>query len=156
MINEKYYFVNTNVNIKYPTLWDGYLNYTKNSSDVVINYLDIDNILVDICEINFYIHLQPETIYISLDRDENYYFHQFEKHIKPVIKKMEEIMNITIQYGEFNASEIKHDPNLFKYIITRKTDKIILQKQSLNWSILHKNDNTSDLSAKLNNMNINK
>jgi len=138
MITERYYFTNTLVNIKYPTLWDGFLKYKKIDENEPIGWLDMDNILVDICEINFYINIDKDTIYLSMDRDENYYVHQFEKHIKKVIKKSEEILNIKILSGEFNATEVKHEASQYKYIITCNDDKIILKKRVLNWALLNK------------------
>ena len=145
MINEKYYFLEKSVtgidiNITYPTLWHGYLTYVKNdiTDKSPINLLDIDNILIDICDNNFYLNNDSENIYISLDRDSKYYVEQFEKQIKKVIKQIEEMLYVTVTYGEFNATEIKHNGSQYKYTLTRnKTDnKIILKKIILNWDVL--------------------
>jgi hypothetical protein len=135
MITEKYYFLeknSININTKYPTLWDGYLTYERKNSEY-IEWLDLDTILVDICDINFYIHTDDKNIYLSIDRDEAYYVDQFEKHIKKVIKRAEEMLNITIISGEFNATEVKHNSCLYKYIISRNKDRIILRKKVLGW-----------------------
>jgi hypothetical protein len=148
MINKKYYFVDTNLDVKYPTLWNGFLNFNKNE-DTVINFLDIDNILIDICNVNFYVNIDSNNIYLSLDQDEKYYFFQFEKHIKKVIKKIEEISEIYINYGEFNANELKHFGLQYKYNITRTNDtKIVLKKKTLQW------DNDSNLCNELSNLKL--
>jgi hypothetical protein len=153
MINEKYYFLvktGVDINVTYPTLWHGYLKY-KRQNDDPIQWLDLDNILVDICNINFYIDIDDEHIHISLDRDENYYAHQFDTHIKKVIKQIEERLLIKILEGEFYANEVKHNGSQYKYNIICNTDKIILKKTILNWEILNKgNDKSSNKKSKPN------
>lgn len=132
-IDEKYYFTNTQLSKVYATLWNGFLKYKK-LDDNPISFLDMDNILVDICNINFYVNLDNDNINISLCQDEKYYYYQFELHIKKVIKKFEEYFNIQIISGEFNATELKHQGDQIKYTITKTSDnKISLKKRILNW-----------------------
>ena len=139
IINEIYYFMNTNLNTIYSTLWRGYFKYIYNNETHIISGLDIDNILVDICDINFYLHIEDQCIFISLCQDEKYYIYQFEKHCKKIVEKIEEICDINITYGDFNATELKHDGNQYKYTITRAEDKkIILKKRVLNWEVFEK------------------
>jgi len=159
MIKEKYYFLEkkgSDVNIKYPTLWDGFLKYERKNNDP-IEWLDLDNILIDICDINFYIHTDNDNIYLSVDRDESYYVHQFEKHIKKVIKLMEEKLDIIILEGSFNANEVKHNGSQYKYNISRDKDKIIVKKTILNWEIINKSRDEDDhLINKVSKIRINK
>jgi hypothetical protein len=55
------------------------------------------------------------------------------------VEKIEEICDINITYGDFNATELKHDGNQYKYTITRAEDKkIILKKRVLNWEVFEK------------------
>lgn len=161
MITEKYYFLDkkcVDINTKYPTLWDGFLKYER-KSDQYIEWLDLDNILVDICDINFYIHTDNDSIFLSVDRDESYYAHQFEKHIKKIIKQTEEKLDINIISGIFNANEVKHNGSQYKYTISKDKDKIILKKTVLNWEILNKNrdnDDENEITNKVSKIRINK
>ena len=151
MIDDKYYFTKI---MKYPTLWHGFLAY-KRINNEAIPWLDLDNILIDICDINFYISKDDNNIYLSVDRDECYYVNQFEKHIKKVIKEIEIKLQIKIESGEFNANEVKHNGSQFKYTICKNNDKIILKKIVLNWNLLNKNrDDDEDVSDKISKLNI--
>lgn len=139
MIEEKYYFMNTDLDKRYATLWNGYLKYNK-LDESSISFLDVDNILIDICNVNFYINIDNNNINLSLCQDENYYYYDFEKHIKKLIKKIEEICNLSIIYGEFNANELKHNGSQYRYTIQKDmdTDKVILKKDTLNWEKIKK------------------
>jgi len=157
MIDEKYYFSNTKLNEVYPTLWHGFLEYIKiiNIVPNPITYNEIDNILVEICEINFYFHhdINDNKLYFSLDRDENYYAHQFEKQIKNIIKSFETHFKIKITNGEFYANEIKHNGSQYRYLISLSNDdKIIVKKKTLNWEVSCKK--TDDITQKIAKINI--
>lgn len=140
IINDKYYFMNSNMDVNnYSTLWRGYFKFIYNNTNYILSGLDVDNILLDICDINFYIHLDQDYIYISICQDEKYYVYQFEKHCKKIVAKLEEICDIYITYGEFNATELKQDGNQYKYTLTKTEDKkISLRKKTLNWEIFEK------------------
>lgn len=161
-ISEKYYFMNTNLDTNYATLWNGFFKFDKFDCNP-IPYLDIDNILLDICDVNFYINLDLEKnlLYISLCQDEKYYIYQFEKHIKKVIKKFEECLNIIITSAEFNATELKHEGYQYKYNVTRDiNNRIILKKRILNWENIDKKKqkkqerDEDDINEKLNDLTL--
>ena len=157
-IKKKYYFDNTNLEEFYSTIWYGYLTYIE--IDIIIPYYELNDLLTEICDINFYINFDDNKIYISVDSDTKYYFYQFEKDIKNIILKIEEKFNINIDKGEFNAVELKFNSNQYKYTISREcssTRKIILKKKILNWATYNKKKNTSDidnLCAKTNSLNL--
>ena len=152
--NEIYYFTNTKLETSYPTLWNGYIYFKKNDN-TPIRLEDVDNILADICDINFYIKIDIKIdilhIYISMDQDEKYYHHQFEKHIKKIINKFEEMFNINVIRGIFNATELKHQGNQYRYRISKKNDnKIMVSKKILNWEVIDKKNKKSDLDDSFN------
>lgn len=148
--NEIYYFTNTKLETSYSTLWSGYI-YFKKIDNTPIRLEDVDNILVDICNINFYIKIDILHIYISMDQDEKYYHHQFEKHIKKIINKFEEMFNITVINGIFNATELKHQGNQYRYRISKKIDnKILVSKKVLNWEVIEKKNKKSELDDNFN------
>lgn len=136
---KRYYFDGCDHDKKYATLWNGFLEYNSNiivlTQDKEKNTNKIlDDLVSDICNINFYIYLFDSKIYISLCQDEKYYYYQFEKDIKKVISEIENKFKVKIYYGEFNATEIKHQGNQYKYTITKDEEsKIILKKKILNW-----------------------
>ena len=137
----KYYFEDTTLNTKYPTLWNGYLLYNGQNISVSENYWqrsnrDLDNLLTEICEINFYVSIIDNRIHISVCGDSFFYYYNFEKTIKKVIKKIEKKFNINITESEFFATELKHMGNQYKYNTSRdeKNEKIILKKKTLNWT----------------------
>ena len=133
-IKEKYYFDNTNLLTKYGTLWDGFLTFdliTELPSDA---NSQISDILVEICDINFFTNVIEHNIYISLDTDSYFYYYDFEKTIKSAIIEIEKKFEININYGEFNAIEVKHYSNQYKYTISKNDDNsILLKKKTLNW-----------------------
>ncbi len=165
----KYYFESYDSNIKYITLWNGFLKYDgnkipTNSEHVIKNSLlyynsELNDILVETCELNFYISLIDNYIYISHDYDEYYYYYQFEKNIKSAIKNIELKFNIVITNGEFYGTEIKHCGNQYKYTISKNSDKIILKKKVLNWENFDnkkktKKDEKASLTNSIENMTI--
>jgi hypothetical protein len=132
---KKYYFDNTNLDKVHATLWNGYLVFDSSAANVLESKEnELDEIFIEICNINFYINIINNIIYISLCQDEKYYFYQFEKDIKIVIELIQIKYKIKIESGEFNAIEIKNFGNQYKYIIKNtKNDKISLKKKILNW-----------------------
>lgn len=136
-MEERYYFENSVVNEMYPTLWHGYLTFDGNIP-LSINYYQksnktLDDLLAEICDINFYVSLIDNNIYLSVCRDFNYYYYQFEKNIKIVIIEIEKKFNINIKEGEFFATEVLHIGNKYKYKITNIDGVISLKKKILNW-----------------------
>jgi len=140
----KYYFESYNLQTRYFTIWHGFLKYDGiqipinrehilSENNKLLYNIDLSDIFSEICELNFYISLIDNYIYISHDNDELYYYYQFEKSIKNAIKKTELAFNIVITNGEFYGNEIKHNGNQYKYTIIKKDDKIILKKKILNW-----------------------
>jgi hypothetical protein len=148
----RYYYDNCDLNKNYATLWKGYITYEGNNN-IIINLLDIDNILIDICDVNFYIILENNNIYLSLCQDTKYYYYQFERHIKKVINKFEDFFKINFIYAEFYATEVKHVGNQYKYTITNIETKLVLKKKTLNWSVYEKK---GDLETDLKKMDINR
>jgi hypothetical protein len=132
---KRYYFDSHNLDSKYATLWNGYLEYNKNDMKINIEYISqLNDLITDICDVNFYVNDIDNKIYISLCQDSHYYYHQFEKDIKKLIIEIENKFSINIFYGEFNATEVKHQGNQYKYTITKDENlKIILKKKTLNW-----------------------
>ena len=150
----KYYFDNTNINQNFSTVWHGFLEYEGNSITLSDDYWQksnriLDDLLTEICEIHFYVNLIDNRIYLSVDTDVKYYTHDFEKHIKDMILRIEHTFSIHIFVGEFNAIEYKPDSNQYKYTISRHADKkIILKKKILNWAVYNKKKNISSLIEK--------
>jgi len=138
--NNNYYYSNTKLETTYPTLWNGYIHFNQKDNEIVpIVLQDVDSILVDICNINFYIKIDILHIYLSIDQDERYYYHQFEKNIKKIINKFEDMFNINIINGIFNATELRHQGNQYRYRISKKdNNKLILSKKVLNWDVIDK------------------
>jgi len=139
MSNSKYYYDNNPYfnKDKYKTLWNGYLAY-KIDDTYISDERQLNDILVDVCERNFYITLQENYIYLSFDSDEYLYHYQFEKMIKPSINKIQENFKIFIEEGEFYATEIKHCGNQYKYTINQSINhdnekKITIKKKTMNW-----------------------
>lgn len=137
---KRYYYDGYNLDNNYATLWNGFLEYNSNIIELTQDRVEkntnreLDNLLTDICDINFYIYILDSKIYISLCQDAKYYYYAFEKDIKKVISEIEDKFKVKIDYGEFNATELKHHGNQYKYTITKdETSKIILKKKILNW-----------------------
>jgi hypothetical protein len=165
---KRYYYDNCDINEKYPTLWNGFLEYNSNIIELTQDReekntnRELDDILTNICDINFYVYIIDSKIYISLCQDSKYYYFQFEKDIKNVITAIENKFNVKIDYAEFNATEIKHQGNQYKYTITKdKSSKIILKKKILNWDSyeskskkIKKNNKDDDISKTIENLKI--
>lgn len=149
----KYYFEGTSMEKEFPTLWHGYFLYNGPSININTNpeyreksNTDLDDILTEICDINFYVHLEPSHIYISLCRDEKYYVIQFEKNISEIVSKINGKFNIKIYLGEFKAFEQRHNGNQYKYNLTiSDLNKISLKKKVLNWDVVEKKQKIDDI-----------
>lgn len=140
-MEKKYYFDNTNIDTNYSTIWYGFLIYDSNKTPIQIseNYHQVsnrilDDLLSELCDNNFYVNIINNHIHISLCQDSKYYYYQFEKDIKIVVKEIERIFHVTIESGEFNATECKYNGNQYKYTISKgKDNNVILKKRILNW-----------------------
>ena len=136
----KYYFEKTILEKKYATLWDGYLTYEGNipiSHDY--SNKELDDILTEICDVNFYVSIMDNNIYLSVCSDFHFYITNFEKTIKKAIKNINDKFKVKIKEGHFNALEVKHSGNQYRYIIRiddSDNNKYILKKKVLNWSVL--------------------
>lgn len=150
----KYYYDNMNLKERYATLWNGYLSYEiklpNDNPEKILSICKLNDIVTDICKINFYINIDNSNIYISLCQDSHYYYYDFEKDIKKVILKLEKEFDINIIGGEFNANEVNHNANQYKYTILKKNEKITLKKKTLNWSSYKSKKDLSDQMKKLN------
>lgn len=140
----KYYFENTHLNTDYPTLWHGFLSYNGEKINISENYYqksnrELDDLLAEICDINFYTTLIDNNIYISVCRDTKFYYYNFEKTIKKAAKRIEKKFNISIIYSEFFATEVKHLGNQYKYFLVKDDNKMILKKKTLNWDTFDNN-----------------
>ena len=140
-MEQKYYFDSTNIDTNYSTIWYGFLIYdnSKNNISISENYFQKSNRLLDdlLCELtdtNFYVNIINNHIHISICQDSKYYYYQFEKDIKNIIKEIENKFIVSIEGGEFSAVECKYNGNQYKYTISKNKDKnIILKKRILNW-----------------------
>jgi hypothetical protein len=159
---KKYYFDNTNLDTNYSTLWDGELLYNGNEIIKSNNYFqesnrELDDLLANYLGVNFYVTLLDKSIYISCCSDFKFYFYDFEKNIKNTILEIENLFKINIYNGNFNANELKHGGNQFKYNLSKNKDnKLVLKKKVLNWFIYEskKKKINDTLLEKLDNLNI--
>jgi len=159
---KKYYFDNTNLDNKYSTLWYGEFLYKGDKIPISLNYYqqsnrELDDLLVKNLNINFCVTIIDNIIYISCCSDFQFYYYDFEKNIKNTINDIENNFNIDIYSGNFNANELKHNPNQYKYSISKNKDNnIILRKKILNWTIYEtkKKKITDTLIEKLEDLNI--
>jgi len=138
---KKYYFDNTDLDKRYSTIWYGELLYKGDKISISVNYFqesnrDLDDLFIENLNINFYVTLIDNIIHISCCSDSSFYYYDFEKKIKKTITDIEKYFNIDIYSGNFNANELKYNPNQYKYIISKnKENKIILRKKILNWDL---------------------
>jgi len=141
-MEQKYYFDNTNIDTNYSTIWYGFLIYDNSKNNILIseNYHQksnriLDDLLCELCNMNFYVNIINNYIHISVCQDSKYYYYEFEKDIKVAIKEIEDKFNVIIESGEFSANECKYNGNQYKYTITKNKDKnVILKKRILNWT----------------------
>ena len=138
-MSKKYYFDIPYIR-KYETIWYGYLEF-DNIKDYDISLL-YDN-FTELFDINFYINIDDNKMYLSIDNDWNFYgYDRFENDIRNIITHIEKYLSkneiINFISGEFTAIEYKPDGNQYKYKLTNNLDekKINIKKRVLNWSII--------------------
>jgi hypothetical protein len=138
-MSNKYYF-DLPYTKKYETIWYGYLEFDK-IKDCDISLLN--EVITEITNISFYINIETNKIYLSVDNDGNYYdSSRFENDIRNIIKHIEKHLSknevVNFISGEFTAIEYKPDGNQYKYKITNNLteQKIDIKKRVLNWSII--------------------
>lgn len=135
-MSKKYYF-DVPYTRKYDTIWYGYLEFDSISHDFNMSLLN--DVLVEITDINFYINIENNKIYLSIDNDGNYYDNnKFENNIRNIITQISKIYSINFLNGEFTGIEYKPEGNQYKYKITNNIEehKIDIKKRVLNWDII--------------------
>lgn len=138
-MSKKYYFDIPYIK-KYETIWYGYLEFDK-IKDCDISLLN--EVITEITNISFYINIETNKIYLSVDNDGNYYdSSRFENDIRNIIIHIEKHLSknevVNFISGEFTAIEYKPDGNQYKYKLTNKLieQKIDIKKRVLNWTII--------------------
>ena len=141
-MSKKYYFDLPYIK-KYETIWYGYLEFDK-KIEIFINDISLlnDN-FTELFDISFYINIEDNKMYLSIDNDWNYYgYDRFENDIRNIITHIEQHLSkngvVNFISGEFTAIEYKPDGNQYKYKITNNLTehKIDIKKRVLNWSII--------------------
>ena len=107
----------------YSTLWSGFLKYEGYIS-IALNYYqnsnrELDDLLAEICDVNFGVDIYDNTINITVCSDFRYYYYDFEKTFGIAIIEIEKKFNITIYDGEFYATEMIHQGSQYKYTISK-------------------------------------
>jgi hypothetical protein len=142
-MSKKYYF-DIPYKRKYETIWYGYLEFDK-KIELFINDISLLNeVITEITNISFYINIEDNKMYLSVDNDGNYYdSSRFENDIRNIITHIEKHLSkndfkISFSNGEFTAIEYKPDGNQYKYKLTNNLDekKIDIKKRVLNWTII--------------------
>jgi hypothetical protein len=138
-MSKKYYF-DIPYTKKYETIWYGYLEFDK-IKDCDISLLN--EVITEITNISFYINIETNKIYLSVDNDGNYYdSSRFENDIRNIIIHIEQHLSkndvVNFISGEFTAIEYKPDGNQYKYKLTNNLTekKIDIKKRVLNWTII--------------------
>jgi hypothetical protein len=142
-MSKKYYFELPYIK-KYETIWYGYLEFNKiKDCDISNNISLLNEVITEITNISFYINIEDNKIYLSIDNDGNYYDScRFENDIRNIITHIEQHLSkngvVNFISGEFTAIEYKPDGNQYKYKITNNLTehKIDIKKRVLNWSII--------------------
>jgi hypothetical protein len=142
-MSKKYYF-DLPYTKKYETIWYGYLEFDKiKDCDISYNISLLNEVITEITNISFYINIETNKIYLSVDNDGNYYDScRFENDIRNIITHIEKHLSknevVNFISGEFTAIEYKPDGNQYKYKITNNLteQKIDIKKRVLNWSII--------------------
>ena len=141
-MSKKYYF-DIPYTRKYETIWYGYLEFDK-KIEIFINDISLfyDN-FTELFDINFYINIEDNKMYLSIDNDWNFYgYDRFENDIRNIITHIEKHLSkneiINFISGEFTAIEYKPDGNQYKYKLTNNLNekKIDIKKRVLNWTII--------------------
>jgi len=156
----KYFFDNIT---KFDTVWYGFIKFEKSicilneENKIIQDYEEnkmiedeenrindienrikemINDIIIEIADVNFYINYLEETIYLSLENDGFYYdYTKFEKEIRPIITKISEVFNNKFINGEFTGIEYKPDGVQYKYRLQNDeaNNKYTMKKRILNW-----------------------
>jgi len=143
-MSKKYYF-DLPYTKKYETIWYGYLEFDKiKDYDISDNISLLNEVITEITDISFYINIEDNKIYLSVDNDGNYYSsNRFENDIRNIITHIEQYLSkneVVFNFinGEFTAIEYKPDGNQYKYKLTNNLTehKIDIKKRVLNWSII--------------------
>jgi len=142
-MSKKYYFDELQNN-KFDTIWYGFIEFDILNNNILndnIKMSNITDIIVDISNVNFYIFIEENRLYLSLDNDRYYYTYTcFEKTIREIIYKLIEYLSgdtinkIEFINGEFTGVEYKPNGCQYKYKLTKIDNKISLKKRILNWS----------------------
>jgi hypothetical protein len=142
-MSKKYYFDELQ-NTKFDTIWYGFIEFDTLNNNILndnIKMSNITDIIIDISNVNFYIFIEENRIYLSLDNDRYYYTYTcFEKTIREIIYKLIEYLSgdtinkIEFINGEFTGVEYKPNGCQYKYKLTKIDSKISLKKRILNWS----------------------
>ena len=134
------YYYSNHSDIKSPILWDGEITFHSDISyDNAKMEKDIRDLFDTIFEVNFYIHVYEETIYLSLCMDSFLSCSVFEKLCKKALKKTEEECNIYLIQGRVFAYEVKHHGNQCRYTISKKDNgSFYVGKTVLNWEAYDK------------------
>ena len=158
---KRYYFDETCMDTVYPTLWDGMLNCEECTIQISENYFqhsnrELDDLITEICGRYIDINIRDNTINFNITTDSSYYYYDFEKDIKKLIKEIEQKFNINIINGEFNATEVKYQGDKYKYTIIKNNDNsITLKKKLFNWTSYEKKDDVlSRITKKIKNIKI--
>jgi hypothetical protein len=141
-MSKKYYF-DLPYKKKYETIWYGYLEFDKKIENFINDISLLNEVITEITNISFYINIDDNKIYLSIDNDGNYYdscifendIRNIITHIKQHLSKNEVVNFIS---GEFTAIEYKPDGSQYKYKLTNNLTekKIDIKKRVLNWSII--------------------
>lgn len=142
-MSKKYYF-DLPYTKKYETIWYGYLEFDKiKDYDISDNISLLNEVITEITNISFYINIEDNKIYLSVDNDGNYYSsNRFENDIRNIITHIEQYLSkngiVNFINGEFTAIEYKPDGNQYKYKLTNNLTehKIDIKKRVLNWDII--------------------
>lgn len=133
-MSKKYYF-DIPYTRKYETIWYGFLEFDNIKDNTNTSLLN--DIIVEITNINFYINIEDNKIYLSVDNDGNYYDNnRFENDIRNIITQISKNCFINFLNGEFTGVEYKPDGNQYKYKIINTEHKIDIKKRVLNWNII--------------------
>lgn len=142
-MSKKYYF-DIPYTKKYDTIWYGYLEFDKKIENFINNISLLNDIFAELFDIRFYISIEDNKMYLSIDNDWNFYgSNKFESDIRNIITQIDQHLpennvKITFLNGEFTAIEYKPDGNQYKYKITNNIEehKIDIKKRVLNWEII--------------------
>lgn len=142
-MSKKYYF-DLPYTKKYETIWYGYLEFDKIKDCNISDDISLLNeVITEITNISFYINIEDNKIFLSVDNDWNYYgYDRFENDIRNIITHIEKHLSknevVNFISGDFTAIEYKPDGNQYKYKLANNLDqkKIDIKKRVLNWSII--------------------